>query len=1322
MKKLAKILVLILSVALVLGALAMVIGAEETKTYSYVGENGDASSDDLAEAIANSTDGMITLTKDLTVDASLVLSDGVMLDLGGHKVENTNAEVALFVINGDVTIGNGTVKSASQHLFNAENGNLTVIGLSGSATLADTGFKGVKELPDPWVGNVEIISTYGEEASTLSTEALYQINHADGSTTYFSTEEEFTKLFTWQTSYANSATYYVLKSGDTVVMNGDITYGTNDVNGKVFNGTANGLTFTLDLNGHTLDLMGNSLIEAWDRDGADRGKSINFTLTSSVPGGTINSAKHNGVGQAEALVSEPVFVVWAANKVINIVGQVGGVDTVSINAGSLWASQGYGGWDCSGTSLNINGGVYSMTAFPVRCQSINASNHENSKNFHSQRLGFIAPATANTYGGQVINNSTVNIDNATIVQAYASYEAPGSLDSGVFNSYYPHLFNFGADSTPAETALSNTKINISNSTVVGRSDSSVIMTSGLTSAQVTYTNCNISANIAPSGSGRVYVTDTDTVFSNCSVAVQEYTEEVVAGVFAPEGYTMLTNAAATSIPLPNAASAIVRDGAIAIHRSWICGHDVSKYQGMYKYDAGYYFIVPNGTDASTFITSDDIANSYTIPDTIGDSVRNPANLVLVLGKATYSMGVYVPPLFDIKSGSTTLYTGYSFADWQTIMTQPEQTYVNGTTITLYDDIVYTSQFEISIYHSYNVNFTLDLNGHTIDTTASGVGFMQFGFEWGRNYKNYFTLKSSVAGGKIKTCPGTSAFRALGATKYITIQGQDAQGNDTLSIETSILFRHQAHNETANFSSFTVNGGSYKQIGSADGFIIMQATGDSGGKSDVTMNFNNASFTSDTDVLSSFVRMYRSGGAEVTDALHGYVNFNNCDIDLLGAQTFMRADTLPSATVTLSNSTLKAKYLRYQNANKDDFGKILVSDGCVFEGAAPKMSEYDASKIASAAVEAEGVYFNAEGLAFAKYNYAIGEEVQNYIVTASENVKYVHYLVNGSSYVEYNDYYKDVVIPAPELTLLDTALGTQSSAGFGADTADGINEVYEATVTTEYKVQPNFRVSATLSSELALNLYIDSQFVEWITDADLKALFVDKGEGVSVATVKVNGNEVFTALYASINFNCEGVTGALYFTGDQTLNFYNYAKKALAAESEAVEKDVVVYMVKYLEAAYTLMGLSDTEIAALGADNLDDARAAAAEKFALISGASASTDYTAIRVAHAGGLGVRIGLDLTSVPRFYIEDGDTVIETVSVNGVELVKDEDDGRFYYSVEAVHVLDVEFSIVINGSVSGKYKLANYLAAAENNGDTEVVNIVEALYKYVLAAKAYK
>ena len=55
MKKLAKILVLVLSLALVMGALVMAIGAEEALTYSYtdVATDEPASTDSLAEAIEN---------------------------------------------------------------------------------------------------------------------------------------------------------------------------------------------------------------------------------------------------------------------------------------------------------------------------------------------------------------------------------------------------------------------------------------------------------------------------------------------------------------------------------------------------------------------------------------------------------------------------------------------------------------------------------------------------------------------------------------------------------------------------------------------------------------------------------------------------------------------------------------------------------------------------------------------------------------------------------------------------------------------------------------------------------------------------------------------------------------------------------------------------------------------------------------------------------------------------------------------------------------------------------------------------------------------
>ena len=61
-----------------------------------------------------------------------------------------------------------------------------------------------------------------------------------------------------------------------------------------------------------------------------------------------------------------------------------------------------------------------------------------------------------------------------------------------------------------------------------------------------------------------------------------------------------------------------------------------------------------------------------------------------------------------------------------------------------------------------------------------------------------------------------------------------------------------------------------------------------------------------------------------------------------------------------------------------------------------------------------------------------------------------------------------------------------------------------------------------------------------------------------------------------------------------------------------------------------------------------------------------------------------------------------------------------RYYYDVGAIHVLNKDFKVTI-GDKYRTYNLSNYLAAASAANEDTVVSIVEALYKYVLSAKAY-
>ena len=115
MKKLTKILILLLSVALVCTSLALVISAD-TAAVEYTGENGEiASASSLSEALANvAAGGTVTLNSDVEISETAEISTPITLNLNGYTVTNTSENEAILVsAEGIVTInGGGKIVSA----------------------------------------------------------------------------------------------------------------------------------------------------------------------------------------------------------------------------------------------------------------------------------------------------------------------------------------------------------------------------------------------------------------------------------------------------------------------------------------------------------------------------------------------------------------------------------------------------------------------------------------------------------------------------------------------------------------------------------------------------------------------------------------------------------------------------------------------------------------------------------------------------------------------------------------------------------------------------------------------------------------------------------------------------------------------------------------------------------------------------------------------------------------------------------------------------------------------------------------------------------
>ena len=124
MKKYAKILVLLLSVALAIGATLMVVGAaDETVEYTY----------DLAGAVAAAEEGStVTLTGNAKVDSAITVDKNLTIDLGGYTLASTVAK--LFTVENSVSLeisGTGNIELAGMLFYSSTTANSPSLSVNG---------------------------------------------------------------------------------------------------------------------------------------------------------------------------------------------------------------------------------------------------------------------------------------------------------------------------------------------------------------------------------------------------------------------------------------------------------------------------------------------------------------------------------------------------------------------------------------------------------------------------------------------------------------------------------------------------------------------------------------------------------------------------------------------------------------------------------------------------------------------------------------------------------------------------------------------------------------------------------------------------------------------------------------------------------------------------------------------------------------------------------------------------------------------------------------------------------------------------------------
>ncbi len=1364
MKKTAKLLVLLLSVALIIGALVMVVGAENDNAFGYYDESGNLQScATFAEAFANSPDGEVFLLKDVTITESIVIEDTASVDLGDFTITNTSSAPVFTIQAGTVDIygGASTINTSGVTVFDiASDASLYVENVTVNAKLA-TG--GVTEFTPEMAVTGEGSFEAGE-GYEVNLDWLFTVTNGS-TTTYYATEAEF------RACLSNPA------NGDNIKLNNDITL-TAEVSAKSGDVTTN---FNLDINGNTLDAAGFKLINLGTRSAKNT-----VTITSSVEGGVINSVKHRKESGTEALSGDAVITVSAGDKDVTIKGAVDGKTTLTVNAASLYYANGVGSTSCGTSQFYIEGGFYNQ---------IGASNN-----------GFICSHSI-VYNSILRESGTdFNFKDATFVQAYfykgyvpSLHADLDTLDGDSVKGGVPQLFylstdkswtGYGADNATAGV----TYFDLTNCDIIGRTPTASVFMSELWSGEIRYKNCRVSADIAPRQNSEFYITadssypyyaggraiiGTGTTYSHCSTEIKEYTEEVITytydksatetgltkqvvtpGTFLAEGTKMFaTSLRPESFDLPNVPSAAERDGAVAIYRDYLANANAglgSNYGTVYK-NAGNYFIVKNGTDIESFITSEDMAEAF-----IGETaVKSPAKklLAIELGKQNYytiSNEDYekLDILFSIthQDGTESIYT--SLDEWKQVMecyvSTPSKvstdgltgaTDVNGDgkidlndydgrynrilldgdTIVLHGDITYTG--DIRAQFGVFRNITLDLNGHTIDASASSKPFLTMGSagagQENGNHNNViqFSLKSSAPNGKIvKT---GRIFDILGENKQLTIVGK----NVTIEAQSLIYYSGIASGAGKN-TEINVDGGNYVQLagGTNYTFIDVRVNSNSPYQLAGALNFKNASFVSKSESEWFLRQRHAALGADKDGTPHTYsmstlrstLAIENCDITLesdkiqfVSAGTYEHIITLKDTEITAPGGFGIVTY-----------GKILIDEGTVLN--VPKKinpKTYDAAAIADCTGANAAVYYAAEGIVLAKTPGA-----STYTATKAdvENVKYV---VNDKTLV--NEWYlagTDTSADAPVVTLINNTLTSQSYTWGSA--VDGKVITYTALIENDYKLPAYVDINASLYTQIAINIYLPEDYAILNTNAGLEFVASDV-EGIYVATVRIDSNEAFKLIASGLSFEQDDVVMELSFAKELTL--YSFLEKAME-EYTGAELDVAYYIASYLKAAYNYMDLDASEtdaIAALGFASSDEAFDA------VIGDYVPTAEYAPVYEEYAGAtLGVGISVDLKSTPEFvFVLSGDA--KSVAVNGVALeteqrsIGGQDVLVSVYANANVHNFDKNITVTTydeNGAeiATAVVCFANYAFNANESGDATVMAVVDALYKYILAAEA--
>ncbi len=1404
MKKSTKLLVLLLSVALIVAGLVVVIGANGD-AYGYNG--GSAAT--LDEAFAASSDGKVTLLGDIEISEPLAIPVGKTLDLGGYTITNT-ADTAVFELSGSV-VGQGHIVSAGP-IADAADG----------AVIAGSGY-GIHATSDAET----LFNVSGSfEASLLevtASENLFDAFVLDEGAVFNATNVNFiaecgnafvgvgASISVDGGSFVGFDSFFLAESEETAItLNSVIVKATYEI---FFSEYENAVTLTdtaLELTGATGDAY-----------------AVFCGVEATVTGGSVKAGNGVDIDGATVTYGEGVYIdnleteanLISGTKIYrNPAAVYGCLGVVSAKA----PLQSYViDYDFEDSASEI-GTAYTTYQHGYMRPGVYAGwftyANDNGSIVHEYHLPTFTDEDGD--GNYEVTTGTKTAKSGTSVRVESSYNPVTDevTYTRIIDSNSPQIY-YQIFGTQLQTGLKGTEkqfdvvvyefdLAYGGGSLIDFAIYTIVHNSGIGSGTGFGPSFTVKDGVATYGSGdaaKVINLNTDGSYNNFKYVIDNASRK---GYFYINGELIFqANGFGESADL---------DG-IRFHIL----EDTYKADSVLRFDNMEYTVYNDGYLGESFDVNDylDPANAVIAPKDYVASINGVG--YKTLAEATpvaQELGTYISLMrdatFDASAylGATVYTNGYSvsvdmpsskdytlealensdgtvaynFDHWLFSVTHSDESVSNYYNLQDFYDYMTHWVTDTSLYSSNNdvkkavdagltslfkngdilklngditydttispriggTSVTIDLNGYTIDTSASANYFVALGALSGgstngnHNNNGYVTLviKSSRKGGVIRTSKNYATFNIVGGGKTLTVEGGDMNDPD-VTIETlQLVTATTGGSASGGDTRLTFNGGRYVQAAGATKALINLSFGPSAAKpyegayviNDAEIELNG------TNADSTIVALAASNnyGVGTLTAARNLLTVDGCVIKAAASKTVF-SSSLGYSNIVVTNSEISGNVTPAGTA-----GKVVLGAGTVYTGT-PTVTSGSSTAILENSGGAK-LYYATSDLMAIKYNYVTGSEAQKYAVGTEADVKSVEYVrADGTSIVLYEDFYKTAILPAPEYTEADkvgtTAKLTHNGwATTSASTATAVQ--YQPAMEVAYIADFTPYVSTSLYTSLGINLYIPTGYGQHLKAGEGTAFVLGatpEGEAAYVATINIDSNQVFIGATFEIVFE-EVVGGETVVSRYETnVNPYTYAAYILADTTGKYDgdKDLMYYMLSYFKAAYAYMDLDADEVAMFAEMGVEagDVRDTVIELFDDAIGAYVTTaDYAPIYEEYTGDeLGVGIAVDLKSTPEFVFVLN-SAAKSVAVNGVVLeteqrsIGGQDVLVSVYANANIHNFDKNITVTTYDESGAEIAtevvcFANYAFNANESGDAVVKAVVDALYEYILAADAY-